>query len=204
MGKKFLNLLKKIPIDFGQASQRHTTKGKLIAFELAGYGNGDNKALDVGCRDGYFTKLLERRGYNVISMDVEKKFEKCVFIDANKPLPYQNNVFDLIWCSEVIEHLAEPLKVIEEFRRILSPDGIAVLTIPNSQFWLYKILKIFGLSPSKAQNTGHLHFFGINDVKKFKPEYICGFFPYIIFKYRITKLVNLLSPTFVFLIKKIK
>jgi len=202
MGKKFLNLLKKIPIDLGQANQRHTTKGKLIALDLVGHGSGDDKALDVGCRDGYFTKLLEVRGYNVISVDIEKKFEKCIVDDVNKPLPYRDNAFNLIWCSEVIEHLEEPLKVIKEFRRILVPGGLAVLTTPNSQFWLFKILKIFGLNPRDMQNPGHLHFFGINDIKKFNPEYICGFFSYIIFKYKITKLINLLSPTFVFLIKK--
>jgi 2-polyprenyl-3-methyl-5-hydroxy-6-metoxy-1,4-benzoquinol methylase len=214
-----LNLIKKIPIDFGQGSVRYTTKGKKIALDLVGY-CAENKykssdvndksvhikcaALDVGCRSGHFTSLLEKRGYAVTSIDIEKGCEKCQIVDANKSLPYQDNHFDVIWCSEVIEHLENPYYTLNEFRRVLKPEGKAVLTTTNSRFWVFRILNLFGLSPKKVQNPEHKHFFSVKDIMNYNPDrnIIYGFFPYFLIKFRIRKFINLLSPTFIFVIKK--
>ncbi len=197
-----LNLIKKIPIDLGQGSMRYKTKGKIIALSFI-LKNGQNKnALDIGFRGGYFSKLLESYGYNTTSTDIEKSYDKCEVVNANDPLPYESNSFNVIWCSEVIEHLKNPQETLTEFKRILKQDGVAILTTPNSRFWIFRILGLFGLTPQKLQREDHLHFFGIKDIEKFNPEYIYGFFPYMILKFRINKMINLLSPTFVFIIKK--
>ena len=110
-----LNYLKKIPIDFGQANLRFTTKGKLIALNLIDNGEG-KKALDVGCREGYQSEFLKKKGYSVTSIDIEKKYKLCKIVDVNKKLPFKDGTFDLIWCSEVIEHLESPKKSLNEFR----------------------------------------------------------------------------------------
>ncbi len=202
--EKLIKLLKKIPIDFGQESVKYHTKGKQIARTLLNEKGKGKHALDVGCRDGYFTKYLCKLGYKTTSIDVECKFEKCSQIDANNPMPYPDNSFDLIWCSEVIEHLEDPKKTLNEFKRIMKQDGMAVLTTPNSHFWLYFILKLFRLSPKKVQNPTHIHFFNIKDILNFEPDrgIVYGFFPYLLARFRIRKLVGFLSPTFVFVIKK--
>lgn len=200
-----LHILKKIPIDLGQAKLKHTTKGKKIALTLiprAEDGSEIRTALDVGCRDGYYSRLLRKRGYTVTSIDIECQYEHCQTVDANAPLPYDNDAFDLIWCSEVIEHLQKPEAVIAEFKRVLKPDGIAVLTTPNSFFWLYYLLKPFGLSAQKLQNPTHLHFFRLADIQKLGAGEIYGFFPYLFLKRTIRKGIGPLSPTFVFTIKK--
>lgn len=198
---KFLNLLKKIPIDLGQAntntSLRTTTKGKLIALSLVPAGSGKT-ALDVGCREGYQTKWLETKGYQVTSIDQEKIYEQCQIVDINHGLPFEDNSFDLLWCSEVIEHLLKPAKTIQEFERVLKPDGKMILTTPNSYFILMKILHLFGLSPQKLQNADHKQFFYLKDIQQLFPEAkIYGFFPYFLCRFKITGLVGLLSPTFV-------
>lgn len=202
-------LVQKIPIDLGQGSFHHTTKGKLIALDLVPLVTADentrNKptALDMGCNDGYYSRILEQRGYAVTSIDIQKNYELMQIVDADKPLPFQDDSFDLVWSTEVIEHLQDPARTLEEVRRVLKPGGRAVITTPNSQFWIYPILKIFfGITPAQAQNQPHLHFFGIEDIKRFGPECVYGYFPYIVLKFRITRLLNLLTPTFVFVIKK--
>jgi len=202
-----VRLLKSIPIDFGQANVKHTTKGKIIALALIPFHKNNISAakptaLDVGCRDGHFSRMLKEKGYTVVSIDIECHYENCQEVDANKPLPFPDNSFDVIWCSEVIEHLEKPQQIIAEFKRVLKPEGKAVLTTPNSKFWLYKVLALFGLTPQKVQNPTHLHFFGEKDIKALKPSVLYGFFPYFIFKFRITRLLNLLTPTFVFVIQK--
>jgi len=66
-------------------------------------------------------------------------------------------------------------------------------------------LKLFGLPPQKIQRKDHTYFFGIEDILALRPykNNVYGFFPYFILKFRIKKMVNLLSPTFIFIIKKI-
>jgi SAM-dependent methyltransferase len=194
---KLVNIIKAIPFDLGQGNLRTTTKGKLIAMDHVPPGKGMS-ALDIGCREGYQSRWLESRGYTVTSVDVEKSYEKTEIVDANAPLPYPNETFDLIWCSEVIEHLKDPEAFLKEVERITAPGGRLVLTTPNSAFWLYPLIKLFGLKPKDVQHPGHLHFFNLSDMKRLFPSTtIEGFFPYIFFRFRIRYFVGVLSPTFV-------
>lgn len=197
-----LNLFKKLPIDLGQANLRKTTKGKLIALSHVPKGNG-KKALDVGCREGYQTKWLEKKGYEVTSIYIEKKYRACRIVDVNKRLPFDDRSFDLIWCSEVIEHLDDPRKIIQEFRRVLRDQGRIILTTPNSYCLVFRTAYLFGLTPKEMQNKGHKHFFEIRNIRKLFPKArIRGFFPYMLLKMEIASLVGLLSPTFVIIEQK--
>ena len=51
---------------------------------------------------------------------------------ANIPLPDAS--FDVILCSEVFEHLADPLKALAEFSRLLKPKGTLIITAPFASF----------------------------------------------------------------------
>jgi SAM-dependent methyltransferase len=189
--------LKRLPIDLGQGDLRSTTKGKLIALDLVPEAVGQS-ALDVGCREGIQSEWLERRGYKVTSIDIERRYSRCQVVDVNRGLPFPDASFDLIWCSEVIEHLDSPETFVRECNRTLRPGGKLVLTTPNSAFWLYPVARLFGMTPKDLQHPGHLHFFSIDDVRRLFPgARLYGFFPYLILKFRIRRLIGLLSPTFV-------
>lgn len=197
-----INLLKKIPIDLGQGNLRFTTKGKLIAMSFIEVGSGKT-ALDVGCREGYQSNWLEDKGYAVTSIDIEKNYDKCQIVDVDQGLPFADDSFDLIWCSEVIEHLHYPAKARQEFLRVLRSGGQIIITTPNSYFWLMRLLNLFGFSPKKLQNTDHKQFFSVKDIKLLFPEAdIYGFFPYFSPKFTISKGVGWLSPTFVIKTRK--
>ena len=160
-------------------------------------------ALDVGCREGAQSEKIRDMGYKTISIDKEKKYDKCILVDINQGLPFNNNEFDLIWCSEVIEHLENPRKTIQEFFRVLKTGGRLIITTPNSYFWLYPVLKIFNYSPSDVQNKDHKHFFSIHDIRNILPDaLILGYFPYIFLKFTIKRFIGFLSPTFVMIAKK--
>lgn len=45
-------------------------------------------------------------------------------------IPEPDSSFDAVLCSEVLEHLPDPLKALDEFSRLLKPDGILILTAP--------------------------------------------------------------------------
>ena len=45
-------------------------------------------------------------------------------------LPFENSVYDFVFASHVLEHIPDDIKAIKEIRRILKPDGIAILPVP--------------------------------------------------------------------------
>lgn len=192
-----INLLKRIPIDLGQNNLRTTTKGKVIAESFIPQGQGKH-ALDIGCREGHQSRMLEGMGYDVTSIDIEKVYDKCIVVDANAPLPFDADSFDLIWCSEVIEHLNDPPAFLAEARRVLRPGGKLLLTTPNSHFWFYPLMRLFGLSAARLQNPTHVQFFHVRDMRRLFPHAdVYGFFPYMLIRRRIRRAIGLLSPTFV-------
>ncbi len=189
--------LKKLPIDVGQAQRKHDSAGKLIAFSFIENGQG-KRALDVGCRDGYWAKKLEGKGYSVSALDLEPHYEGALQHNVEHGLPYPDASFDVVWCTELIEHLYKPEFVLNEIKRVLAPNGVAVLTTPNSAWWLYSITRLWGWTPKKLQNPDHKQFFTETDIRKIAHGYeLFGYFPYAIRFFRIRKFIGLLSPTFI-------
>jgi SAM-dependent methyltransferase len=200
-----VNLLKKLPIDVGQAGMKEKTEGKQIAFSFIPIATElVNEALDIGCRDGYWSKQLQSKNYRVTSVDIEPRYENASQLDADKPLPYDDGKFDIVWCSEVIEHLKDPALAIQEMQRVTKTGGRILLTTPNSYFLLMRLVYLLlRTTPQKTQNPGHLHFFDIKSFHRVLPEHGCqvyGFFPYAILKFRIRRLLGSLTPTFVVVI----
>ena len=186
-----------LPLDLGQGARRATTKGKQVALDLVPPGAG-RRALDVGCREGNQSRWLERRGYVVTSIDVERLYDKCQVVDANKALPFADGSFDLIWCSEVLEHLVDPVFAARELRRVLRPGGELILTTPNSYCLLFRFIALFGLTPRRIQRRDHLHFFDVSRMRALFPgAALYGYFPYAVVKLTIRRGVGALSPTFV-------
>jgi len=201
MKESILALLRKVPLDLGQRETSTTTKGKQIALELIPPGGGD-KALDVGARDGAQTAWLKERGYQVTSIDVEPMFQPCLQVDANERLPFDDRSFDLVWCSEVIEHLKDPAFAMSELRRVAKPGALLVLTTPNSYAWLFRFIALFGLTPQRIQRKDHIQFFDMKDIKRLAPDAeVYGYFPYAVLKLTIRRGIGALSPTFVMAIR---
>ncbi|MDR7519551.1 MAG: class I SAM-dependent methyltransferase [Armatimonadota bacterium] len=185
-------------MDFGQSQLKHRTEGKRIALRHIPQASPGMRALDVGCRNGYFSEILTRRGYTVHAIDIKPDYPSAEIVDANQPLPYGDGTFDLVWCSEVLEHLDAPAAAVAEFRRVLKPGGLLVLTTPNSGCWIYRALALAGIPTAKAQNPDHKHFFTVEDMRRLFPRArLLGFFPYVAYKRTITRGLGLLTPTFV-------
>lgn len=199
-----ISLLKKLPVDLGQAEYKHKAAEKMIALSLIPKNGSGKVALDVGCRDGYWSEKLKEFGYKVISIDIDPKYSEAITCDIERGFPFEKCFFDLVWCTDVIEHLHKPDFLISEIDRTLKKGGTSVITTPNSAFWFYHIVKWWGWTPKKLQNPGHKQFFHMKDIKKIATEYeMYGYFPYInSFFLKIKRLVGFLSPTFI--MKKIK
>lgn len=74
----------------------------------------------------------------------------CDFNQEQLKLPFKDNEFDLIICTEVLEHLLWPQALLKEFHRILSPDGKLIASVPNTVSLTYRIAWLMGRVPSCA------------------------------------------------------
>lgn len=97
------------------------------------------KILDVGCGDGNllqpFCEFHDCYGVDISEAQLKKaraKKLKAFRINIEtKKLPFPNDFFDLIICSETIEHLLEVDNLFLEINRALRTGGIFILTFPN-------------------------------------------------------------------------
>jgi ubiquinone/menaquinone biosynthesis C-methylase UbiE len=106
--------------------------------------------LDVGCGDGSFTQLLMINRARVYAVDtlnwgILQRLPKLVFQRADgKHLPYADESYDFVFCSDVLEHIQECETVVAEIARILRPGGLCLISTVNG-YWTspWKLRRVF-------------------------------------------------------------
>lgn len=122
----------------------------LIIGEILKYCH-QGKILDAGSGSGWLALRLAQKGFNVWGVDNASGFvryasQKAKQLDVTrkvrfqlgdiKKLKFADDFFDVVICSEVIEHLKDDRKVVNELRRVLKEKGICVVTVPAyMKYW---------------------------------------------------------------------
>lgn len=97
---------------------------------------GTAKAVDMGCGGQPFRALLQQIGYSYCGVDVNADGGPPVDVvcAADGPLPEEllrRGPFDLILCTEVLEHVADWPAAFANFGSLLASGGRALITVPH-------------------------------------------------------------------------
>lgn len=174
-----------------------------IVNAIQNHTNCQVKVLDVGCGNGLISIQLGQMGFEVKGIDIsEKAILKAAaannlsnvsfeVIDAEE-LKVQHQKYDVIICSEVLEHLHKPEIMVKTLHTLLTNDGILIITVPNGlgprellitkpMQWIQqkspvlwssvsKIKKAMGYDgtteQSAADDLTHIHFFTKKALRK--------------------------------------
>jgi SAM-dependent methyltransferase/spore maturation protein CgeB len=105
------------------------------------------RVLDLGCSQGIVSILLGREGFEVTGVDVdpEQIQEACAAIEKEPPgvkervtfqvgdgsaLEFEDGAFDTLVAGELLEHLTQPERMLQQMARLLAPGGRAVISVP--------------------------------------------------------------------------
>jgi len=90
----------------------------------------DKKVLDVACGEVKFAGATGL-DYNIRSYRPKENQADVVYDLTQFPYPFEDNSFDLIWCSHFLEHFEDLPKILEEFYRLLKPGGRVAINTPH-------------------------------------------------------------------------
>jgi SAM-dependent methyltransferase len=127
-------------------SNRITVTERLIQESGARY------VLEIGAGDFSFSRMLG--GVRWIRADLAPPCD--VRLDLNSDdvhFPFSDRSFDLVVCTEVIEHLLWPQHAISEALRVLRPGGKLVVSVPNIASLSYRVAWMLGRLPSCAASA---------------------------------------------------
>jgi SAM-dependent methyltransferase len=155
--------------------------------EVKKYFATGNKVLEIGGGNGYQASIIKSWVLEIKSIDVdlnhnEKYFEVEKYDGVN--LPFSDESFDVIFSSNVLEHVRDLDLLIRETKRVIKPKGIIIHLIPSStwRFWTilahypYLAIRLFNLILGKEKKIKN------NSKKNFKPvsrlfNFLLKFFP---------------------------
>lgn len=101
----------------------------LLAQQVKKYSHYINgRVLDVGAGDfSRYISFFNHKEY--IKMDI-KKSENIDVVGRVEDLPFENDSFDSVVCTQVFEHVANPFKAASEIYRVLKKGGHCLITVP--------------------------------------------------------------------------
>ncbi|MCA1554138.1 MAG: methyltransferase domain-containing protein [Chloroflexi bacterium] len=144
--------------------------------------------LDVGCGDGaHYGRLLASTAGRLDGLDVSK-----VAVENAKPngiaaqvhdlqsaFPFEDATYNVVLCIEVLEHVFDPALVVSEMRRVLRPDGLLLVSVPNVAHAGNRLrMMLGGFSPGGSPDTSsrrpwadpHIRFFTVKSLRSLITE----------------------------------
>lgn len=122
-------------IFYGNLAKDTSNLVEALCEDCVGKGLDGLKVLDVGGGPGYFATAFEQRGSTYFSVEPDVGEMSAAGIDVHGSvrgsgldLPFQSETFDVVYSSNVAEHVAQPWRMGEEMLRVTNSGGLAILS----------------------------------------------------------------------------
>ena len=142
--------------------------------------NGTKTFLDVGCGEGFLLSTFHKNGWETLGLDFSSfgvaKFNSHLsgnlvvgdIYDSLEKLIAQNRKFNCINLGNVLEHVLDPISLLVDIRKLMSPSSVLAITVPNDfsrlQTYLYEI------NATRKQYwvaaPDHLNYFGYESLRE--------------------------------------
>lgn len=99
--------------------------------------------MDLGCGEGFVVKFLHDEGWDARGVDFTSDglkhhnpevLDRVVVADVFETIDQllaEGRTFGLLSCNNVLEHVAQPLEFLSKVKRLLAPNGVIRITVPN-------------------------------------------------------------------------
>ena len=137
------------------------------------------RVLDAGCGEGFVVDYLARQNPDLRLTGVDLSEEAIAYAQAHfgergtfrtgsvYKLPFSDNAFDVVVCSEVLEHLDDPARAVRELKRVARSH--VLITVPREPYfkWLNDLGRLLRISP----DPGHVNFWTAESFPAFVGEH---------------------------------
>jgi 2-polyprenyl-3-methyl-5-hydroxy-6-metoxy-1,4-benzoquinol methylase len=141
-------------------------------------GGPGRRVLDLGCRYGALTAYYAK-GNEVTGVDIDREALghaearlgiQALWADLDDPLAFLDATFDVVVIGEVLEHIREPQRLLDQAHRVLRPGGTLVGSTPNGFRLKNRLRFLAGRHPE--DNPTHLHLFSPTDVRELLAAFV--------------------------------
>lgn len=175
----------------------------------------NSSVLDIGCAKGDDLLGIKSKVTGNVSMYGLETYEPYRIIAAEngihvsafdleeERMPFENSTFDVIILNQILEHTKELFFIFDELSRVLKPDGILIIGVPNLAAWHDRLMLLLGEQPTGMKVLGpHVRGFTKNGFIMFIEAAACfkvksvkgaGFLPFPI---PLAKLLATIFPSF--------
>jgi SAM-dependent methyltransferase len=109
--------------------------------------------LDVGCGSGQYLDLMRALGWRTVGVDISEGAVSAardgLGLDARAGdlagIGFPSNTFDAVSMSHTLEHVADPVRMLCEVKRVTKPGGRIAILVPNMRSMLSRMLRDYWL-----------------------------------------------------------
>lgn len=132
---------------------------------------------DIGCGMGSLGRKIKEwksevilHGCDISTLALKRAklhFDKLWKANLDcEDIPVESALYDVVVCSEVLEHIYDVNHGIREVNRLLKPDGVGLLTVPNLAYWRFRLDILKGCLPLSVGEDQHIHQFNQESFEK--------------------------------------